>query len=151
MKKLIIVAIISIIGSGCATTADTIKETYVSPNQYSHYNCDQIKEDLVEVQKNAVASYFNVNSEVMQAAILGGLGGGLNGDLVPTSNPASAAGQTAAGLSLLKGQYLALQEANKRKECNVTVDTIEEGVAKQKIELDKLAKVERAKLTYLGK
>lgn len=40
--------------SACATPPDKISASYVSPMQYTDYSCDQIKQELLRVNRRVV-------------------------------------------------------------------------------------------------
>jgi len=57
MKKILatlcLVSFMPII-TGCSKTAKNISPTYVSPLQYQHYSCDQIRQELLRVNRRVL-------------------------------------------------------------------------------------------------
>ena len=108
------VMITSFLG-GCATAGKDVAATYVSPIQYSNYDCDQLRQELARISGR-----------------VGQLTGRL--DEAASNDKAIAAGailffplalfavggtkQQEAELSRLKGEYDALQAASTGKKCS---------------------------------
>jgi hypothetical protein len=49
LKKISSIAVIVTMAAGCATAGKDVASTYVSPVQYSSYDCDQIRQELGRV------------------------------------------------------------------------------------------------------
>ncbi len=49
MKKIIVAALCASLASACATAPDKISASYTSPLQYSGYDCDQIRSEMMRV------------------------------------------------------------------------------------------------------
>lgn len=49
MKKVVAALVALSVLSACATAPDRIQASYVSPMQYSGYDCDQIRQELMRV------------------------------------------------------------------------------------------------------
>jgi hypothetical protein len=113
-KKLVLsVAIASIVG-GCATAGKDVAATYVSPMQFSNYDCEQLRQEMLRVQGRANQLSGRLDQAATNdKAIL--IGGGLL--FWPALFALGGTSQQEAELSRLKGEYDALQSAGTMKKC----------------------------------
>ena len=113
MKSRIILAVSVVALAGCATSPEKVKATYVSPAQYANYDCIQVREEMIRVfsRANTMTSMQRSKSEKDALAV---------GASVALFWPAAflvAGGDVKDELASLKGQYTALSEASKAKNC----------------------------------
>jgi hypothetical protein len=119
MKKQIIKLICSItiitMMTGCSTAGKDVAATYVSPAQYSSYDCDQIREELVRIhgRVNQITGRLDQAASNDKAIMGAGL-------LLfwPALFALGGTKQQEAELSRLKGEYDALQITSTTKKCS---------------------------------
>ncbi len=116
MKKLVAALVSLSVLSACATAPDRIQASYVSPMQYSGYDCDQIRQELMRVsgrvREVAGAQKRQSNSD----AIAMGVG------LVvfwPALFFLAGGSDRKEELARLKGDYDALEQVAILKKCPV--------------------------------
>lgn len=104
--------------SGCAKKADKISATYVSPLQYSRYDCAQIRQELVRVSSMVREVSGAQDKEAEGDAIATGVG-------LVLFWPALfflMGDDQAQELGLLKGEYDSLQSAATEKKCEIAAE-----------------------------
>jgi hypothetical protein len=115
MRKLGIVALGAALG-GCASSATDITPTYVSPVQYSSYNCQQLGLEAQSVSARAAAltgaqdSQRTKDTLATTAAVV---------IFWPAAFFVGGDKQTAAELAQMKGQMVAIEQASIAKKCNI--------------------------------
>jgi hypothetical protein len=116
MKKVVAALVALSVLSACATAPDRIQASYVSPMQYSGYDCDQIRQELMrvsgKVREVAGAQKRQSNSD----AIAMGVG------LVifwPALFFLAGGSDRKEELARLKGDYDALEQVAIQKKCPV--------------------------------
>jgi hypothetical protein len=115
MRKLGIVALGAALG-GCASSASDITPTYVSPVQYSSYNCQQLGLEAQSVSARAAAltgaqdSQRTKDTLATTAAVV---------IFWPAAFFVGGDKQTAAELAQMKGQMVAIEQASIAKKCNI--------------------------------
>lgn len=105
----------ALIVSGCASPPDKISATYVSPLQYSDYSCNQIKHELLRVNRRIVEVSGAQQKEADKDAVAMGVG-------MVVFWPALfflAGDDKKDELGRLKGEYEALEQAAIQKDCMV--------------------------------
>jgi hypothetical protein len=117
-KKKIGIAMIMasvILVSGCAQKADSIKATYVSPIGYERLSCNQLKDEVLRVNKRLSiisgeqASVANKDAVTMGVGVL----------LFPPALLFMAAGDDQkAEIGNLKGQYDTIRDIATKKNCS---------------------------------
>lgn len=113
-KKLILTVTIASIVGGCATAGKDVASTYVSPMQFSNYDCDQLRQEMLRTQGRANQLSGRLDEAASNdKAIL--IGGGLL--FWPALFALGGTKQQEAELSRLKGEYDALQSASTMKKC----------------------------------
>jgi hypothetical protein len=121
LKRTICLVVVFCFLSGCAKKASDISPTYVSPLTYSHYSCDQIRQELIRV-----------NNRVME--VTGQQDSAANKDAVALTVgmvlfwPAlffMVGGDKKEELGRLKGEYEALERSAIEKDCNISEELIE--------------------------
>lgn len=110
------VAVVVIVGilAGCATSPDKIQPTYISPLQYSHLDCDQIRQEIVRVNARISEVAGVQQKHANNDAVAMGVG-------LVIFWPALfflAGGDRKEELARLKGEYEALQTVAIEKKCS---------------------------------
>ena len=102
--------------TGCATSPEKVKATYVSPAQYANYDCVQVREEMIRVfqRANTMTSMQRSKSNKDALAV------GVSLALFWPAAFAVAGGDVKDELASLKGQYVALTEASKAKNCPIS-------------------------------
>lgn len=114
LTKLVCYAIITTFLAGCATAGKDVSTTYVSPIQYSNYDCDQLRQELARVNGRVGQLTGRLDEAASNdKAIL--VGGGLL--FWPALFALGGTKQQEAELSRLKGEYDAIQQASTSKKC----------------------------------
>jgi hypothetical protein len=119
MKPIVTAALCASILAGCASSPDRISAAYVSPIQYSGYDCDQVRSELMRVsgrvREVAGAQKQQANSD----AIAMGVGLVL---FWPALFFLAGGNDRKEELSRLKGEYDALEQAAIQKGCPVAAE-----------------------------
>jgi outer membrane murein-binding lipoprotein Lpp len=115
LTKLTCYAAITTILAGCATAGKDVAATYVSPIQFSNYDCDQLRQELVRINGRVgqltgrLDEAASNDKAIATASIL----------FFPLALFAvGGTKQQEAELSRLKGEYDALQTASAGKKCS---------------------------------
>ncbi|CAN1546852.1 hypothetical protein MCEMIH16_01997 [Caulobacteraceae bacterium] len=116
MKKIIAVVLSAAMLTACATAPDKIQASYVSPIQYSAYDCDQIRAELLRVsgrvREVAGAQKRQSNNDAWAMGV----------GLVlfwPALFFLAGGSDRKEELARLKGDYDALEQAAIQKKCPV--------------------------------
>lgn len=117
--------------TGCATSPDKIQPTYISPLQYSHLDCDQIRQEITRVNARISEVSGVQKKHANNDAVAMGVG-------LVLFWPALfflAGGDRKEELARLKGEYEALQTVAIEKKCSFAgemgiVEVDEKGNAK---------------------
>jgi hypothetical protein len=102
--------------AGCASSASDITPTYVSPIQYSSYNCQQLGLEAQSISARAAAlsgaqdSQRTKDTLATTAAVI---------VFWPAAFFVGGDKQTAAELAQMKGQLVAVEQASIEKKCNI--------------------------------
>lgn len=118
MKKTIttvgIIAMTLIIG-GCAQKAESIKATYVSPLGYQQLSCDELKEEVLRVNKRLYA----ISRQQSKVANKDALSIGAGALIFPPAILLMALGDDQkAEIGNLKGQYDTIKDVATDKNCS---------------------------------
>src|SRR5215468_3304620 len=125
MRNLGIVALGAALG-GCASSATDITPSYVSPVQYSSYNCQQLGLEAQSVSARAAAlsgardSQRTKDTLATTAAVV---------IFWPAAFFVGGDKQTAAELAQMKGQMVAIEQASTAKKCNIEFHSKQPGPA----------------------
>lgn len=114
-RKILVASLCAGLLSACATPADKVSATYVSPITYSPYDCDQIRMELVRVSAKVQEVAGVQNKQAKNDKIATGVG-------IVLFWPALfflASSDKKEELANLKGQYDALSAAAIQKKCPV--------------------------------
>jgi hypothetical protein len=115
ITKLVCYATVAAFVSGCATAGKDVAATYVSPMQFSNYDCDQLRQELARINGRVGQLTGRLDEAANNdKAIL--VGGGLL--FWPALFALGGTKQQEAELSRLKGEYDALQTATTTKKCS---------------------------------
>jgi len=101
---------------GCASSAADITATYVSPVQYSSYNCQQLGLEAQSVSARAAALSGAQDSQRTKDAVA------TTAAVIifwPAAFLVGGDKQTAAELGQMKGQLVAIEQASIAKKCNI--------------------------------
>lgn len=104
--------------TACATPPDKISASYVSPLQYSAYSCDQIKQELLRVNRRVVEVTGAQQKHANNDAVAMGVG-------LVLFWPALfflAGGDKKEELARLKGEYDALEQTAIQKDCVIATE-----------------------------
>lgn len=114
MKKFLVLAVLGL--AGCASRAENISATYVSPMQYDAYSCAQLREEAARVSAKAAEVSGAQDRKATGDAVATGVA------LVvfwPAAFFVKGDGTTAAEVASLKGQMDAIEQASIRKKCGI--------------------------------
>ena len=107
--------------AGCATQPSDLPTTYVSPNQYQHYSCEQITMEMNRTSRKASELQARLKKVADNDAAQMAVGLII---LWPTLFFLEGGdGPEAAEYSRLKGEFEALEEVSVQKKCGVEVQT----------------------------
>ena len=111
-----IICYIAIIGllAGCATAGKDVVAMYVSPIQYSNYDCEQLRAELIRINVRVNQMTGRLDTAASNDAAIMGVGMIL---FWPALFALGGTKQQEAELSRLKGEYEALQSAANGKKC----------------------------------
>ena len=114
MKKLIsLLAAFSILG-GCATAGKDIVGIYVAPAQFSSYDCEQVKTEMVRLSSRVNQLSGRLDEAANNDKAIAGVGVIL---FWPALFALGGTKGQEAELGRLKGEYEALQIASTSKKC----------------------------------
>jgi hypothetical protein len=115
LKKTIATLLIPIFLSACATAGKDVTATYVSPAQFSSYDCEQLKQEMLRVQGRANQLSGRLDEAASNDKAIVGVGMIL---FWPALFALGGTKQQEAELSRLKGEYDALSAAAVSKKCS---------------------------------
>ncbi len=123
--------------TGCSTKAKNVSASYVSPLQYQHYNCNQIGQELLSVNRRVL----EVTGQQDKAANKDKVALGVGLVLFWPALFFMIGGDKKKELGKLKGEYEALQTAAISKECDVAEEM--QIAQKQQAEYEESTRVKR--------
>ena len=113
--------VLGVLIAGCATQPSDLPTTYVSPNQYQHYSCDQITMEMNRTSRKANELQARLKKVADNDAAQMAVGLII---LWPTLFFLEGGdGPEAAEYSRLKGEFEALEEVSVQKKCGLEVQT----------------------------
>lgn len=121
MKNTILTIAVSLALFGCQTAPNKIATAYVSPLQYSNYDCDQIAPELSRVGDKASQLHGELEKKASADTVKMTVGLLV---LWPTLFFLDGDSSQNAEYAKIKGDYEALQKVAIEKKCNVTVKPI---------------------------
>ena len=114
VTKIIAAALIPVFLSACATAGKDVAASYVSPAQFSNYDCDQLRQEMLRVQSRANQLSGRVDEAASNDKARVGVGMIL---FWPALFALGGTKQQEAELARLKGEYDALAAAGVNKKC----------------------------------
>ena len=106
----------SIFVAGCASSANDIGATYVSPLQYQNYTCEQIAAEAQRISQRVASLSGQQDQKANNDAIATGVAIVL---FWPAAFMISGDGQTTAELGRLKGEFETLEKVAIQKNCGL--------------------------------
>jgi len=117
IKKAVISVTVVAFVAGCSSAAKDITPKYVSPAQYSNYDCDQVRSELLRVsgRVNEMTGKLDKNRETDNITTTAGI-------LLfwPALFFIGGTKEEEAEYAKLKGEYNALEQASIQKKCGLT-------------------------------
>lgn len=101
--------------SGCATAGRDVQAIYISPSQFSSYNCNQLSGELANISSRAGQLSGRLDEAASNDKALVGVGALL---FWPALFALGGTDEQEAELSRLKGQAEAVQSLMIKKECS---------------------------------
>jgi hypothetical protein len=100
--------------AGCATAGKDITATYVSPQQFSNLDCEQLRNEMGRLsgRVNQLTGRLDEAASNDKALVAGGF------FFFPVWFALGGTKQQEAELSRLKGEYDAIQSANTQRKCS---------------------------------
>jgi hypothetical protein len=111
-----IVLLCAILLAGCASKATDLEASYVSPNQYRSYDCDQLMEEGQRVSQRAAVASGQQDKKRTGDAVVTTVGAIV---FWPALFFIDGDGPKAAEVSRLKGEMEAIEQASIQKKCNI--------------------------------
>ena len=115
MYKLTFLLIVALSLAACSKGSREIVPTYVSPAQYSNYECDQIRQEMVRINgiANQMAGKLDDNKETDDAVTAAGI-------ILfwPALFFLGGTSDEEAEFARLRGEYNALEQAAIQKKCS---------------------------------
>ncbi|MBP6717236.1 MAG: hypothetical protein KA173_00030 [Rhodoferax sp.] len=100
--------------AGCATAGKDVVGTYVSPAQFSTYDCDQVRQEMVRISSRVNQLSGRLDEAANNDKTIGVVGAIL---FWPALFALGGTKGQEAELARLKGEYDALQAASAQKKC----------------------------------
>lgn len=113
--KIIATALIPVFLTACATAGKDVTATYVSPTQFSNYDCDQLRQEILRIQGRANQLSGRLDEAASNDKAIVGVGMIL---FWPALFALGGTKQQEAELSRLKGEYDALSATSVGKKCS---------------------------------
>jgi hypothetical protein len=114
MKNTISLLAAASILMGCATAGKDVASTYVSPAQFSNFDCEQVRQEMLRVQGRASQLSSRLDEAASNDKAIGVVGALL---FWPALFALGGTKPQEAELSRLKGEYDALQTVATTKKC----------------------------------
>lgn len=108
--------VVGVLAGGCASSAEKIAPSYISPIVYQNYDCSQLAAEAQRVSSAAAQAAGVQDKNASNDAIATGVAVVL---FWPVAFMVSGDGQTAAELAKLKGQKDAIEQAAIQKKCGI--------------------------------
>lgn len=116
MKNIVAVGLIAVAVTSCASKADKIAASYVSPTLYSNLSCSQLADEARSVSSRAAVAAGVQDKKAGQDAAITTVGIVL---FWPALFFNSGDGASAAEVARLKGEMQAVEDASRRKGCSI--------------------------------
>ena len=115
-KKVSLAVAIAALSGACASKSDNISAAYVSPIQYSSYNCAQLSAEASRVSARAIQVTGAQDSKATGDAVAMTVGMVV---FWPALFFLKGDGTTAAEVARLKGEMEAIEQASVQKKCGI--------------------------------
>jgi hypothetical protein len=116
MREKLPLALLAVCFAGCASSANEITPSYVSPLQYQYLSCQQIAAEAERVSQRASQVAGAQDEKATNDAVATGVGIVL---FWPVLFMVKGDGQTAAELGRLRGEFEALERVSIEKNCGL--------------------------------
>lgn len=116
MRNIITVGLIAVCVASCASKADTISASYVSPTLYNSLSCAQLADEAQAVSSRAAVAAGVQDKKAGQDAAITTVGIVLFWPALFFNN---GDGTSAAEVARLKGEMGAVEDASRRKGCGL--------------------------------
>ena len=101
---------------GCASSADNVQPSYVSPLTYQNHTCNQIAQEARRISRRVAEVSNTQDKNATNDAVVTGVAIVV---FLPAAFFLEGDGQTAAELGRLKGELEALEKASVKRGCNI--------------------------------
>lgn len=116
IKNWLFVVLCGAIISGCATSAENVSASYISPVIYQKFSCKQIREEAVRISQQVAKLSGAQDTKASNDAVATGVALVL---FWPAAFFVGGDDHTTAQLSQMKGKYEALRAESEKKRCNI--------------------------------
>ena len=106
--------VVSVLFSGCAQKADSIKATYVSPLTYSGKSCTQLRNEVIRINNRLMVISGQQDKTANKDMVVGVVGAVV---FWPALFLLAAGEDQKAEIANLKGQYEAIEKVARQKGC----------------------------------
>jgi hypothetical protein len=117
MKRILAISLVAISMASCASKADKIAASYVSPTLYNNLSCAQLREEAKTVSSRAAAAAGVQDPKANADAAITTVGIVLFWPALFFNN---GDGASAAEVARLKGEMQAVEDASRRKGCGIS-------------------------------
>jgi hypothetical protein len=114
--KIIYLCVLGFALAGCASKADDIAASYISPVAYSSYSCQQLREEAARLSAHAAQVAGVQDQKATNDAIATGVAVVL---FWPAAFMVKGDSTTGAELARLKGERDAVEQASIEKKCGI--------------------------------
>lgn len=118
--KLIVLAIFSTLVMSCASSSKEIAAAYVSPSQYTSFNCDQLSQELERLNRRKTALAADLDKKASSDEGLTAVSAIL---FWPAAFALGGNQAQEAEYARMKGEYDAVQQAGIEKNCKLNYST----------------------------
>ena len=129
--KIVAWALITMMATGCVPAPESIQGTYVSPQVYGNYSCDQVRKEMSRVGKRVQEVSDAQTAEATTAAVASVAATAALLVFAPGFFFMSGSGEHAQELARLKGEIEALRQVAVDKDCKDLLEEIERERRKQ--------------------
>ena len=147
IRSLVALSMCSLLFVGCATSPSRISSSYVSPIEYSHLECEQIRRELVRVNRRLMEVTGTQKSAATKDAVAMGVG-------LVVFWPALffiGGNGNKEELARLKGQYEALETVAIEKNCGYADELNSAKAERERLEAEAEAEAAKEKKNNRGK
>lgn len=116
IKKWLFIVLCGAIISGCATSAENVSATYISPVIYQKFTCKQIREEAIRISEQVAKLSGVQDNKASNDAVATGVALVL---FWPAAFFVGGDDHNTAQLGQMKGKYEALRAESEKKRCNI--------------------------------